>query len=152
MECLVSGLSGNRFVLSHAAFCSKLICCCFLKSENVSRKDRKINSGSNQTIWHGYGVVRRKKKREESVQQGTDDREISLVDTISEKATEEENEYKIESALTSTLGNDYQNSFSIKTQPNQPRNITFPQRSFGNNNILKRSFQSTWFDKFKWLD
>ena len=96
--------------------------------------------------------MRRKKKREESVQQGTDDREISLVDTISEKATEEENEYKIESALTSTLGNDYQDSFSIKTQPNQPRNITFPQRSFGNNNILKRSFQSTWFDKFKWLD
>ena len=93
-----------------------------------------------------------KKKREESVQQGTDTHEVSFVDTISEKATEEENESRIESALTSTLGNDYQHSFSIKTQPNQPRNITLPQRSFGNTYILKRSFQSTWLDKIKWLD
>ena len=38
----------------------------------------------------------------------------------------------------------------LLTEPIQPRNLKFPARSFGKQNF-KRSFQSSWFDKFKWL-
>ena len=33
-------------------------------------------------------------------------------------------------------------------RPNQPRNLSFPSRSYGNRN---RSFQSGWFDRHPWL-
>ena len=36
-------------------------------------------------------------------------------------------------------------------QPHQPRKFSFPKRSFGKSNVVKRSFQATWFDKFAWL-
>ena len=35
--------------------------------------------------------------------------------------------------------------------PHQPRTFTFPSRSFGKTKIVSRSFQSKWFDKYKWL-
>ena len=41
-------------------------------------------------------------------------------------------------------------SIKLLTEPNQPRNLKFPARSFGKQNF-KRSFQPSWFDKFKWL-
>ena len=34
------------------------------------------------------------------------------------------------------------------TEPNQPLNFKFSAQTFGNQNF-KRSFQSSWFDKFK---
>lgn len=33
-------------------------------------------------------------------------------------------------------------------RPNQPRNLSFPSKSYGNRN---RSFQSGWFDRHPWL-
>lgn len=35
--------------------------------------------------------------------------------------------------------------------PHQPRSFTFPSRSFGKKTVVSRSFQSKWFDKYKWL-
>ena len=34
---------------------------------------------------------------------------------------------------------------------NQPRHFKFPKREFGTSTIAKRSFQSSWFDKWTWL-
>ena len=34
------------------------------------------------------------------------------------------------------------------SRPNQPRNLSFPSKSYGNRN---RSFQSGWFDRHPWL-
>ena len=33
-------------------------------------------------------------------------------------------------------------------RPNQPKNLSFPSKSYGNRN---RSFQSGWFDRHPWL-
>eukprot|EP00112_Aurelia_sp_Birch-Aquarium-sp1_P015994 Seg3588.3 transcript_id=Seg3588.3/GoldUCD/mRNA.D3Y31 product="Zinc finger MYM-type protein 1" protein_id=Seg3588.3/GoldUCD/D3Y31 len=41
-------------------------------------------------------------------------------------------------------------NIKLLTEPSQPRNLKFPARSFGKQNF-KRSFQPSWFDKFKWL-
>ena len=35
--------------------------------------------------------------------------------------------------------------------PNQPKTFKFPQRSFGQKNPVKRSFQSSWFANITWL-
>ena len=35
--------------------------------------------------------------------------------------------------------------------PNQPRIFPFPKRTFGKKKPEQRSFQSGWFDTFKWL-
>lgn len=43
-----------------------------------------------------------------------------------------------------------QDSFENQ-QPNQPRNFKFPKRPFGKKTIEYRSFQPTWFHKFKWI-
>ena len=39
----------------------------------------------------------------------------------------------------------------IPPVPNQPKTFKFPQRSFGQKNQVKRSFQSSWFANRKWL-
>ena len=36
-------------------------------------------------------------------------------------------------------------------EPHQPRNFSFPKRYFGKTKVVQRSFQVSWFDKFKWL-
>ena len=36
-------------------------------------------------------------------------------------------------------------------KPNQPNTFKFPQRSFGQKNPVKRSFQSSWFANRRWL-
>ena len=36
----------------------------------------------------------------------------------------------------------------LRDRPNQPRNLSFPSKSYGNRN---RSFQSGWFDRHPWL-
>ena len=91
------------------------------------------------------------KKIEERVNR-QDEEESSLVaPAISEQANHGGEESKKESDRM-RLGGDSHKSFSTGSQPNQPRNIVFPQRSFGNTKILKRSFQPSWFDKFTWLD
>ena len=39
----------------------------------------------------------------------------------------------------------------IGNEPNQPRRHQFPKRSFGKKNVIYRSFQPAWFDRWKWL-
>ena len=39
----------------------------------------------------------------------------------------------------------------IPPVPNQPKAFKFPQRSFGQKNTVKRSFQSSWFANRTWL-
>ena len=39
----------------------------------------------------------------------------------------------------------------IPPVPNQPKTFTYPQRSFGQKYIVKRSFQSSWFAHSSWL-
>ena len=36
-------------------------------------------------------------------------------------------------------------------EPHQPRTFKFPQRSFGQKTVVKRSFQPAWFNKWPWL-
>ena len=38
------------------------------------------------------------------------------------------------------------------SKPNQPRTFRFPCREFGKTAIVRRSFQSKWFDSFTWFD
>ena len=59
---------------------------------------------------------------------------------------------------SSESGQDYAAVESVKAvgsqlpllgdRPNQPRNLSFPSKSYGNRN---RSFQSGWFDRHPWL-
>ena len=37
------------------------------------------------------------------------------------------------------------------SKPHQPRNFPFPKREFGVTNVVRRSFQPSWFDKWPWL-
>jgi len=39
----------------------------------------------------------------------------------------------------------------IPPVPNQPKTFKFPQRSFGQKNIVRRSFQSSWFANRTWF-
>ena len=39
----------------------------------------------------------------------------------------------------------------LPLEPFQPRHIVFPSRSFGKTAPVSRSFQATWFNKFRWL-
>ena len=39
----------------------------------------------------------------------------------------------------------------IGNELNQPRRHQFPKRSFGKKNVVYRSFQPAWFDRWKWL-
>ena len=41
--------------------------------------------------------------------------------------------------------------YSVPEQAFQPFNITFPRREFGKSTPVKRSFQASWFNRFKWL-
>ena len=36
-------------------------------------------------------------------------------------------------------------------RPNQPMKFNFPKRQFGKTKIVNRSFQSQWFQKWRWL-
>ena len=40
---------------------------------------------------------------------------------------------------------------SLPEVPNQPKDLQFPQRSFGKTKIVKRSFQPSWCDKWQWI-
>ena len=40
---------------------------------------------------------------------------------------------------------------SLPEVPNQPKDLQFPQRSFGKTKIVKRSFQPSWYDKWQWI-
>ena len=42
-------------------------------------------------------------------------------------------------------------SLKLPEKPHQPRHFKFPKREFGKKNPVKRSFQSSWFDKWSWL-
>lgn len=42
-------------------------------------------------------------------------------------------------------------SLLVVDQPNQPLNFKFPQREFGCKTKVKRSFQATWFKRWRWL-
>ena len=39
----------------------------------------------------------------------------------------------------------------IGDSPHQPRDISFPKRSFGKKKIVMRSFHDSWFDSWSWL-
>ena len=39
----------------------------------------------------------------------------------------------------------------VPDQAYQPSNFSFPRREFGKNALVKRSFQATWFNRWKWL-
>ena len=39
----------------------------------------------------------------------------------------------------------------IGDQPHQPLSIKFPHREFGKKNVVKRSFQPQWFNRWTWL-
>ena len=39
----------------------------------------------------------------------------------------------------------------VADQPNQPSNLKFPKREFGCKTKVKRSFQATWFKRWRWL-
>jgi len=39
----------------------------------------------------------------------------------------------------------------IPLVPNQPKTFTFPKCSFGQKNIVRRSFQSSWLANTTWL-
>ena len=39
----------------------------------------------------------------------------------------------------------------IGNEPNQPRRYQFPKRPFGKKNVVYRSFQPAWFDRWQWL-
>ena len=40
---------------------------------------------------------------------------------------------------------------TVPEEPYQPSNYNFPRREFGQKNVVCRSFQSSWFCKWKWL-
>ena len=40
---------------------------------------------------------------------------------------------------------------SLENLPDQPRRFSFPQREFGKQSKVKRSFQPSWFDRWTWL-
>ena len=40
---------------------------------------------------------------------------------------------------------------SIMTEAHQIKNFKFPKRSFRKKTVVNRSFQSSWFEKWKWL-
>ena len=40
---------------------------------------------------------------------------------------------------------------NIGSKPNQPRHFNFPKRHFGKKNVVYRSFQAAWFDRWQWL-
>ena len=42
-------------------------------------------------------------------------------------------------------------SLSVGDSPHQPRKFLFPKREFGVKSIVRRSFQASWFDTWKWL-
>ena len=39
----------------------------------------------------------------------------------------------------------------IGSKPSQPRRFNFPKRPFGKKNVVYRSFQAAWFDRWRWL-
>ncbi len=39
----------------------------------------------------------------------------------------------------------------VPSEPYQPQNHSFPKRQFGQKNVVNRSFQSSWFAKWKWI-
>ena len=40
---------------------------------------------------------------------------------------------------------------NVSDSPYQPKNFKFPAKTFGSKNPTKRSFQTAWFERFKWL-
>ena len=40
---------------------------------------------------------------------------------------------------------------TVPEEPYQPLNYNFPRREFGQKTVVNRSFQSSWFIKWKWL-
>ena len=51
--------------------------------------------------------------------------------------------------VTST--SDGRSSESFLAEPHQPRSFNFPRREFGKKRVIKRSFNPSWFDRYKWL-
>ena len=41
--------------------------------------------------------------------------------------------------------------YAVPDKPFQPTQIQFPRREFGKSAPVRRSFQATWFNRFKWL-
>ena len=39
----------------------------------------------------------------------------------------------------------------LADSPHQPKEFSFPKRSFGKKAIVYRSFQASWFSSWKWL-
>ena len=86
-------------------------------------------------------------------QESTKYEEKSEQEVVSEKSTETEvHTPSTSSSLQATSVEEENPSVYVKflTELNQPQNFKFPARTFGNQNV-KWSFQSSWFDKFKWL-
>ena len=56
-------------------------------------------------------------------------------------------------AWTSTgkMGNSVHSDTPSEEGPHQPWSLNFPSRQFGKSKVVSRSFQSKWFDKYKWL-
>jgi len=40
---------------------------------------------------------------------------------------------------------------NLAEEPYQPKNISFPKRSYGKATVTNRAFQPKWFDKWHWL-
>ena len=90
-----------------------------------------------------------RKKSQESIK----DEEKPEQGVVNEKGTETEVHAPSTSSSVQATSIEAENrSAHIKflTEPNKPQNFKFPARTLGNQNF-KRSFQSSWFDKFKWL-
>ena len=39
----------------------------------------------------------------------------------------------------------------LPEKPHQPRAFHFPKREYGKKSVVRRSFQTAWFDKWPWL-
>ncbi len=46
---------------------------------------------------------------------------------------------------------DGSSSESFPAEPHQPRSFNFPKREFGKKTVVKRSFNPSWFERYKWL-
>ena len=101
-----------------------------MKMSSQEKPKNKQQQQSNPLTW--IRGSEEKKKREESVQQGIDDSGISLFDTISEKAMEEENDSKIESDLTVLVHWEMTTNIAFLSRPN----LTIQETSRFRNEVL----------------
>ena len=96
-------------------------------------------------------MVSNKSKKES--QESIKDEEKPEQGVVNEKSTETEVHAPSSSSSVQATSDEAENPsayIKILTEQNQSQNFKFPAQTFGNQNF-QRSFHSSWFDKFKWL-